>query len=69
MTATAPILVIEDEVKKGRIIKAYLEGAGFYVIHRNNGRSALETVRTHPHLLVILDLMLPDMEGERSLMN
>ncbi len=64
MTIAAPILVIEDDLKIGRVIKAYLEGAGFYVIHRDNGKAAIESARKHSPLLVILDLMLPDMQGE-----
>lgn len=62
--ATAPILVIEDDAKIGRVIKAYLEGAGFHVIHRDGGKAALESARRQTPLLAILDLMLPDMAGE-----
>jgi two-component system OmpR family response regulator len=59
-----PILVVEDDAKIGRIVKAYLEGAGFRVLHVDRGRDALEAATVEKPLLVILDLMLPDMDGE-----
>ncbi|MCK9275931.1 MAG: response regulator transcription factor [Syntrophales bacterium] len=62
--AEAPILIIEDDSKIGRIIKAYLDGAGYSTIHRQTGKAALEIARKHTPLLAILDLMLPDMPGE-----
>ncbi len=59
-----PILVVEDDPKIGRIVKAYLEGAGYGVILAANGKDALEAAQKENPLLVILDLMLPDTSGE-----
>jgi DNA-binding response OmpR family regulator len=59
-----PILVIEDDPKIGRIVKAYLEGAGYSVVHAERGKQALEIAQKETLLLVILDLMLPDITGE-----
>lgn len=59
-----PILVVEDDLKIGRIVKAYLEGAGYRVVCADRGKEALETAQKEILLLVILDLMLPDMSGE-----
>jgi hypothetical protein len=59
-----PILVVEDDPKIAHIVKVYLEGAGFRVIHVDRGAKALEEARKEKPLLVILDLMLPDMSGE-----
>ena len=59
-----PILVVEDDPKIAHIVKVYLEGAGFRVIHVDRGTQALEEVKKEKPLLVILDLMLPDMSGE-----
>lgn len=59
-----PILVVEDDAKIARIVKVYLEGAGFKVLHFSNGRDALKTALKEKLLLVLLDLMLPDMTGE-----
>lgn len=39
-----PVLVIEDDRKIARIIKVYLEGAGFRVIHAEKAEDAMEAV-------------------------
>ncbi len=59
-----PILVVEDDPKIGHIVKAYLEGAGYRVLRAEQGKDALETAQKEMLLLVILDLMLPDVSGE-----
>ena len=59
-----PILVVEDDPKIAQIVKVYLEGAGFRVVHADRGKDALVEAAKEDPLLVILDLMLPDMGGE-----
>lgn len=59
-----PIFVIEDDRKIGRVVKAYLEGAGYRVLLFEKGRDAIDHAMKEPPQLVILDLMLPDMSGE-----
>lgn len=59
-----PILVVEDDPKIAHIVKVYLEGAGFRVTHSGLGKDALEAAKKEKPLLIILDLMLPDMSGE-----
>lgn len=59
-----PIVVVEDDRKIARVVKVYLEGAGFKVTHVEKGRDAIESALKDMPLLVILDLMLPDMSGE-----
>ncbi|HAR94517.1 MAG TPA: DNA-binding response regulator [Deltaproteobacteria bacterium] len=59
-----PILVVEDDAKIARIVKVYLEGAGFQVRHFDRGKDALEAASREKMLLALLDLMLPDMSGE-----
>lgn len=61
------ILIAEDETKIARIIKAYLEGAGFRITHVEKGKDAIETALKNPPQLVVLDLMLPDISGEEVL--
>jgi DNA-binding response OmpR family regulator len=57
------ILVIEDEVNIVQIIRLYLEQAGYSVIEAGDGIGGLELhAREHPDL-VILDLMLPGLDG------
>jgi two-component system OmpR family response regulator len=58
------ILLVEDDRKIARVVKAYLEGAGFRVIHFEKGRDAVEAAMKEVPSVVILDLMLPDTSGE-----
>ncbi len=59
-----PILIVEDDPKIAHIVKVYLEGAGFRTVHAGLGKDALEEAKKERPLLIILDLMLPDMSGE-----
>lgn len=59
-----PLLVVEDDRKIGRVVKVYLEEAGFRVVHAEKGKDAIESALKEMPLLVILDLMLPDTPGE-----
>jgi DNA-binding response OmpR family regulator len=59
-----PVLVVEDDPKIARIVKVYLEGAGFRVVHVERGKDAIDAANKERPILVILDLMLPDMSGE-----
>ncbi|PDV99244.1 response regulator transcription factor [Candidatus Chloroploca asiatica] len=57
------ILVVDDEPGIVQIARDYLDRAGFRVLTADDGPGALRLARTeHPHLLV-LDLMLPGMDG------
>ncbi len=57
------ILVVEDEANIVNLLRAYLEREGFVVKTAGDGRAALQQARaTRPHL-VVLDLMLPGMDG------
>jgi DNA-binding response OmpR family regulator len=59
-----PILVVEDDPKIAHIVRVYLEGAGFRVVHAERGKDALDAALKEQPLLIILDLMLPDVSGE-----
>ena len=59
-----PVLLIEDDKKIARVVKVYLEGAGYRVLHVEKGRDAIELAAKETPLVVILDLMLPDISGE-----
>jgi len=58
------ILVIDDEISLTEVISAYLINAGYFVDVANNGKQALEFFENREYDLVILDLMLPDIQGE-----
>jgi two-component system OmpR family response regulator len=55
---------VEDDHKLARIVRAYLEGADFRVIHAPTARDALRIAEQELPLAVILDLGLPDKSGE-----
>jgi DNA-binding response OmpR family regulator len=57
------ILVVEDESRIARIVRDYLERAGYRVAIEENGRDALGFVRTRRPDLIVLDLGLPQMDG------
>jgi len=57
------ILVIEDEERIVELLRAYLERAGYQVIAAYDGESGLELFRRVRPVLVILDLMLPGIDG------
>jgi DNA-binding response OmpR family regulator len=57
------ILVVDDEPKIVRVVKAYLEKEGFQVLDAHDGRLALEMARRERPALVVLDLMLPEIPG------
>ncbi len=57
------ILVIEDEKQLVRALRGYLEQAGFDVIVAYDGRTGYFMARQEKPDLIILDLMLPEMDG------
>lgn len=57
------ILVVEDEASIAEVVSLYLKRAGFNVLIASDGRQAMNTFdRQHPDF-VILDLMLPEVDG------
>jgi Response regulators consisting of a CheY-like receiver domain and a winged-helix DNA-binding domain len=58
------ILIIEDEKSVSDVVKAYLEREGYGVYSTENGLDGIEVFRKERIDLVILDLMLPDIDGE-----
>jgi two-component system alkaline phosphatase synthesis response regulator PhoP len=60
---TQRILVVDDDKEIVRLVRAYLEQAGFQVLTAYDGETALHTLRRDRPDLVVLDLMLPDRDG------
>jgi DNA-binding response OmpR family regulator len=58
-----PILVVDDEPKIARLVRDYLEQAGYRVTVAFDGREALAAFRHEKPRLVVLDLMLPEVDG------
>ena len=57
------VLIVDDDPDIRRLVSYNLTQAGFEVAASENGRKALESVQKHPPDLIILDLMLPDVDG------
>ncbi len=57
------VLVVDDDVRMLRMMKRMLELEGFQPIIANNGETALKTFEKETPDLVLLDIMMPDMDG------
>jgi two-component system OmpR family response regulator len=62
-TPSARILVVDDEENITFLLRSALRHFGFDVEVASDGRGALRTVRARPPDLVVLDVMLPDVDG------
>ena len=60
---TAPILVVDDDPKIVSLVRTYLEREGFRVTTAEDGNAALAAVESTPPKLIVLDLMLPQLDG------
>ncbi|MET7398970.1 response regulator transcription factor [Dactylosporangium sp. NPDC005572] len=60
---SARILVAEDDPKQAELIRLYLERDGHSVLTVNNGRAALEQCRSRKPDLLVLDVMMPLVDG------
>ncbi len=59
----APILVVDDDQKIVSLVKTYLEREGFRVVTAQDGAEALRLYREVDPRLIVLDLMLPELDG------
>ena len=60
---TGPVLVVDDDPKIVQLLRAYLEREGFSVVTAGDGPAALAAIRDHEPRLIVLDLMLPELDG------
>ena len=60
---TAPILVVDDDPKIVALVRTYLERERYPVVTAGDGRAALRAIEEHAPRLVVLDLMLPEIDG------
>ena len=60
---TQTVLVVEDEASIASFVAAYLKNAGYTVRTTASGTEALKLVASEKPALVVLDLMLPDIDG------
>jgi two-component system response regulator (stage 0 sporulation protein F) len=59
----ATILIIDDEESVRALLRSVLEAAGYEVTEAANGRQGLERYRQRPTDLVIVDMLMPVMNG------
>jgi DNA-binding response OmpR family regulator len=57
------VLVVDDEPHIRDVLRQYLETEGYRVVEAANGGEALSTIATSPPDLIVLDLMLPGLDG------
>ena len=57
------ILVVDDEIRLVTLMKAYLEQANYRVVTARNGREALFVARDEKPDLIVLDIMMPELDG------
>ncbi|VEJ55349.1 Transcriptional regulatory protein BaeR [Pragia fontium] len=62
-TDLPPILIVEDEPKLGLLLVDYLQAAGYQTYLIANGLEVVDYVRQFPPSLILLDLMLPGIDG------
>jgi CheY-like chemotaxis protein len=60
---TKLILIAEDDPFISRMYQIKLEGAGFRVIVKNNGRDAFEAIKSEHPNLAVLDINMPELSG------
>ena len=61
------IAVIDDEIKIRETIKSYLQNEGFDIVEGEDGNSAIPLVKNHSVDLILLDVMMPNMDGFQAL--
>ena len=64
---TSTILVVDDQSSVRQLIREYLTEQGFRVITAEDGQRALYTARHEPPDLILLDIMMPKMDGYQFL--
>jgi diguanylate cyclase (GGDEF)-like protein len=61
--ANTKILLVEDDKVQAKVTKESLESIGYEVIPAEDGKSAIKIVKTQHVDIILLDLVLPDMDG------
>ncbi len=61
------VLVVDDEIRMIGFIRMNLELEGYQVVEAHNGLEALEAIRTKLPDIVLLDVMMPDLDGFETL--
>ena len=57
------VLIVDDDAHISELIKVYFENDGFSTVVANNGKKAVELFKAEAPSIVILDVMMPEMDG------
>jgi DNA-binding response OmpR family regulator len=57
------ILVVDDEPRFVRLVEANLQTEGYEVVKAKNGKQAVELAASEKPALILLDVMMPEMDG------
>jgi DNA-binding response OmpR family regulator len=57
------VLVVDDDLTVAGVVMGYLDRAGHQAVHVTDGQKALDAIAAEPPDLVVLDLMLPEVDG------
>jgi two-component system, OmpR family, alkaline phosphatase synthesis response regulator PhoP len=57
------ILIVDDEINIIELVRVYMEQEGYRLISALDGRSAIQKIRSESPSLVVLDVMLPELDG------
>jgi DNA-binding response OmpR family regulator len=60
---TKTILIVDDKANVRTLVREYLTEQGFHVVEAENGQTALYTARQEKPDLILLDIMMPEMDG------
>ena len=63
MNTKEKILVVDDNVMNVELLEAFLSGDGFQVLKAYNGKEAVETAKKERPNLILLDILMPVMDG------
>ena len=64
---TNQILVVDDDQLMHRLFQHHLEKAGYQMLSATNGREALEIASRERPVLIVLDIMMPEVDGLAAL--
>jgi CheY-like chemotaxis protein len=64
---TKQILVVDDDPLMHRLFQHHLERAGYQMVSARTGREALDIAARQPPQLIVMDIMMPDMDGIEAL--
>lgn len=66
-TSRPKLLLVDDDQAIAENLGAFLERAGFTVLYAGNGREALKIIQQQPPQIVIMDILMPVMDGREAL--